>query len=113
MSEDRKPGNNPWVGSLSHRVVMFLLSLTFLLILTYVIIVAKPGYNFHYGFGESEILSKADSIIIRVASFICAAPLVFLTPAFFISIGNEAFSKKLYSFFKDIEPVVDKIDRML
>ena len=113
MEEDRKPGNNPWVGTLSHRIVMFLLSLACLLILIRVIIVAAPGYDFHTWFDKSEVLTKADSLIIRIASFICVVPLVFLTPAFFISIGNDAFSKKLYSFFKDIEPVVDKIDDML
>ncbi|NNC36690.1 MAG: hypothetical protein HKO02_04475 [Hyphomonadaceae bacterium] len=104
LRRDPDKNKNDYVGSLYHRVIMFLVSLTFLMILIRVIIVAAPGYDFHTSFTESEILTKRDSLIIRGASALCALPLLFLTPAFWISIHNEDFAKKLFAFLNRLIP---------
>ncbi len=97
--------------SLKHRIMMFLLSLISLIILIRVTIVASPGYNFHPWFGEPEILTKLDSFLIRAMSVVFAIPLLYLTPAFLISVINDEFADKPYKFMDKLAPILDKILR--
>jgi hypothetical protein len=109
--EDMTEQENPYVGSVRHRIVMFIISTVFLVILVRVIIVAVPGYDFKVFFESRDELSKFDSIVIRGASFICAIPLMVLAPAFGASIFSEKANVWVFDFMKDLDPFLSWFDR--
>ena len=116
MSHDQEEDTEPeliQVNGEFHRFICFLASLIALVVLVRVVIVAAPGYDFHLFFGKSEILSKADSIIIRGVSIVAVLPLLILTPLSFLSLFSYRYALKLNTVLARWSPFMNWLDKNL